>query len=264
MLDIKASGYSRTFYLAAVLTWVAAAGLLFITAVWGGLYGMMDAVMSSREARMVAQTHPEPAAQPGGALHLEPNPFDQPPAPSAPSGFTASAPESAIQALELRLEKLFHIDAAPPAPSAPPLQAAPAREPAPQVIQEVARPEPRKEQPAQPPLIQGETGVIKSVKFEPGDGRFAFTAQTTAPTDKVTYLYLENPRRLAVNLAGAWRYTASRTAEFAQGPIARAAVGEHPDYVRITLHFRDVNAPKPADPVVTKLKDGFSVSLTTK
>ena len=41
-------------------------------------------------------------------------------------------------------------------------------------------------------------------------------------------------------------------------------VGEHPDYVRITLHFRDPNAPKPGDPVLTKAKDGLTMVLTTK
>ena len=30
------------------------------------------------------------------------------------------------------------------------------------------------------------------------------------------------------------------------------------------LHFRDPNAPKPADPTITKLKDALGVSLTTK
>jgi len=262
MLDIKSSGYSRTFYLAAVLTWLVAAGLLFITAVWGGLYGMMDAVMSAREARLVAQSHPDPSAQShAGNFHLEANPFDQPKGPAAPDGWTVVESDKALDLLELRLEKFFTPDASPAQPKAPAPTQAPAP-PASQVRQEIARPEPRKE-PAQPPLTQGEAGVIKAVKFEPGDGRFSLTAQTTAPPDKVTAFYLENPRRLAVNISGAWRYTAARSTDFPQGPIARAAVGEHPDYVRITLHFRDTAAPKPADPVITKLKDGLSVSLAT-
>lgn len=259
MLDIKATGYSRTFYLAAVLTWLAAAALLFITAVWGGFYGMMDAVMSAREARLAAQTHPDSASQASSTnYHLETNPFDQPKGHAAPEGWVVVESEKALDALELRLEKRFSPDAAPEQPKAP-APTAPA--PASQVRQEIVRPETRKD--SAPPLTQGEAGVISSVKFEPGDGRFTLSAKTTAPPDKVTTFYLENPRRLAVNIVGAWRYTAARNTEFPQGPIARAAVGEHPDYVRITLHFRDANAPKPADPAVTKLKDGLSVSLAT-
>lgn len=266
MFETKAAGFSRTFYLAAVLTWSGAVALMFITAVWGGFYGMMDAVMAGREAKHLAQTLPEQPQQGSPAAPLAPNPFEQTQAPQPPAGWTVSEIEKALAALELRTEKLVQKEFGPDKPQPPafaatrPVTAAPA---VPEVRQQIKQPEPRRE-PSGPPLMQGELGVVKGIKYEPGEGRFLLTIQTTAPPDKVSYFFLDNPRRLAVNLQGAWRNTAPRSADFATGPIAKAAVGEHPDYVRVTLHFRDPNAPKPGDPTITKLKDALGVSLTTK
>lgn len=268
MFETRAAGYSRTFYLAAVLTWTAAVAFLFITAVWGGFYDMMEAMMSAREAKHLAQSLPEqPYPAPGAPSPAVPNPFEQPQTPRTPAGWVASEAEKGLQQMELRLEKRSQGEFGLDKPAAPspaqisntatgPVRLEPARP-------EPKRPEPPREQSGQP-LTQGEAGVIKAVKYEPGDGRFLMTLQTTAAPDKVSFFYLDNPRRLAVNLQGAWRNLAPRETTFASGPIARAAVGEHPDYVRITLHFRDANAPKPADPAITKLKDALGVSLTTK
>jgi hypothetical protein len=271
MFVTRAAGYSRTFYLVAVLTWTGAVALLFITAVWGGFYGMMEAMMSAREAKHLAQSLPEqPYPAPGAPVPPPANPFEQSQAlqvSKTPAGWVVSETEKGLQHLELRLEKLSRNELAPDRPVAP-SPAAISNTVTGAVKPEPARPEPKRPEPAREqsgqPLMQGELGVIKSAKFEPGDGRFLMTLATTAPPDKVSFFYLDNPRRLAVNLQGAWRNLAPRETTFPSGPIARAAVGEHPDYVRVTLHFRDANAPKPADPVVTKLKDALGVSLTTK
>ena len=260
MFETKAAGYSRTFYLAAVLTWTAGVALLFITAVWGGFYGMMDAMMSAREAKHLEQALPEQAHQgQSAAMPVTPKPFEQPTAQQSPTGWAVSETEKGVQHLELRLEKLIQNDFGLDKPAPPSLSNTAVGE----VRQEVKKPEPRRE-PSGPALMQGELGVVKAMKFEPGDGRFLMTIQTTATPEKVSFFYLDNPRRLAVNLQGAWRNMAPRSSDFATGPISKAAVGEHPDYVRVTLHFRDPNAPKPADPALTKLKDGLGVSLTTK
>lgn len=259
MFETKAAGYSRTFYLAAVVVWTGAVGLMFITAVWGGFYGMMDAMMSAREARHLAQSLPaEPA--PGGAapFHPEHNPFEQAAPAGSPAGWAVTEIEKGVHYLELRAEKLFRPGFDHDKPAPPPVES--------NVIKEaITRPEPVKAKAhAGPPLMQGELGVVNTVKYEPGDARFQMTLVTTAPPEKVTYFFLDNPRRLAVNLQGAWRNLAPRNTEFKSGFIARAAVGEHPDYVRVTLHFRDPNAQKPADPALNKLKDGLGVSLTAK
>jgi hypothetical protein len=260
MFETKAAGYSRTFYLAAVLTWTAGVALLFITAVWGGFYGMMDAMMSAREAKHLEQSLPGPSLQgQTAATPVAPNPFEQPATHQSPTGWAVSETEKGLQHLELRLEKLIQNDFSLDKPAPPPLSNIAVGE----VRQEIKKPEPKRE-PSGPPLMQGELGVVKTVKYEPGDGRFLMTAQTTATPEKVSFFYLDNPRRLAINLQGAWRNMAPRNTDFATGPISKAAIGEHPDYVRVTLHFRDPNAPKPADPSITKLKDGLGVSLTTK
>ncbi|MFP5222362.1 MAG: AMIN domain-containing protein [Acidobacteriota bacterium] len=262
MFETKAAGFSRTFYLAAVLIWSGAVALMFITAVWGGFYGMMDAMMAGRESKHLAQNLPEPTQQSAPHAPLAPNPFEQPQTAQTPLGWTVNEVEKALAALELRTEKLLQQEFGPDKPQPPTIAVTPPVQSAPEVRQQIKQPEPKRE-PSGPPLMQGELGVVKGVKYEPGEGRFLMTIQTTAPPDKVSYFYLDNPRRLAVNLQGAWRNTAPRNADFATGPIAKAAVGEHPDYVRVTLHFRDPNAPKPADPTITKLKDALGVSLTT-
>ena len=263
MFETKAAGFSRTFYLAAVLTWSGAVALMFITAVWGGFYGMVDAMMANREAKHLAQTMPDQAMHGASPAPVAPNPFEQPQAPPSPTGWAVNEVERALETLELRTEKLLQKEFGLDKPQPPAVAMTPPPAALPEVRQQIRQPEPKRE-PSGPPLMQGELGVVKGVKYEPGAGRFLMTIQTTAPPDKVTYFFLDNPRRLAVNLQGAWRNTAPRNADFATGPIARAAVGEHPDYVRVTLHFRDPNAPKPADPTITKLKDALGVSLTTK
>ncbi|MFZ5427975.1 MAG: AMIN domain-containing protein [Thermodesulfobacteriota bacterium] len=259
MFETKAAGYSRTFYLAAVVIWTGAVGLMFITAVWGGFYGMMDAMMSAREARHMAQSLPAgPTPDASAPFRPDHNPFEQAAPAGPPAGWAVSEVEKGVHHLELRAEKLFRPGLAPDRPAAPPVES--------NVIKEaITQPEPaRAKAPAGPPLMRGELGVVNAVKYDPGDVRFQMTLATTAPPEKVTYFFLDNPRRLAVNLQGVWRNLAPRNTEFKSGFIARAAVGEHPDYVRVTLHFRDPNAPKPADPVLNKLKDGLGVSLTAK
>lgn len=88
---------------------------------------------------------------------------------------------------------------------------------------------------------------MQSVKFEPGQDTFLFSLATSATPENVGFFFLDNPRRLAVNLKGAWRNAAPRVTDFSTGPVARASIGEHPDYVRVTLLLRDGGGPKPRD-----------------
>lgn len=106
MLETKAAGFSRTFYLTAVLTWSGAVALMFITAVWGGFSGMMDSVLSKREAQQMSQALPGQPMQGTGSAPLAPNPFEQPQAAQTPTGWAVSEVEKGIAALELRTEKL--------------------------------------------------------------------------------------------------------------------------------------------------------------
>lgn len=263
MLLAKAAGFSRTFYLSAVLIWTAAVALMFITAVWGGFYGMMDAMMRGREAKHLAQSYTDSASPGVMALHhVEPKPFESALAPpKTPAGWAAAETEKGIENLEIRIEKLFH--KVTPPPPAPVTVSLPVMTPmAPAAKAEVRQPV--KAVSASPALMQGEAGEIKSVKYQPGTNTFEMSVSTFGTPDKVSFFFLDNPRRLAVNIAGVWRNAAQRSADFATGPIARVAIGEHPDYVRITMHFRDPNAAKPGDPALTKAKDGLTLNLTTK
>ncbi len=263
MFLAKAAGYSRTFYLTAVLIWTSAVGLMFITAVWGGFYGMMDAVMRGREARHLAQSYTDNTAASALAPHtVEPNPFENTVAPTTPAGWAVAEAEKGFDALEIRIEKLFHKKPAPTAIPIPLPAPVPVPTPVPAAKSEIRQPV--KAAPSAPALMQGEAGEIKALKFQTGTNRFDMSVSTYGTPDKVTFFYLDNPRRLAINIAGPWRNAAQRNEDISTGPISRVAVGEHPDYVRITLHFRDPNAPKPGDPVLTKAKDGLTMVLTTK
>lgn len=259
VLPINAPGYSRAFYLTAVTAWTAAVAIMFITAVWGGFQGLMNRVARIEESRQSSMPPPGTVVQGGEAVgRIAPDPFASQ-HPAAPSGWTVRETIKGPEALEIRAGKLFSPKEphqgrehatnhkAQPAHQAP--KPVPQTQPAPQT---------------QPPLTAGETGVVKSVKFEPSQDTFLFSVTTSATPEKTGFFYLDNPRRLAVNIQGTWRNAAPRVTEFPTGPIARVNIGEHPDYVRITLTFRNPSAPRPKDPTLTKVKDGLQVSLSVQ
>ncbi len=132
-------------------------------------------------------------------------------------------------------------EASLPPDSADPQQAAvepekPAMEQTPPPVPE-PEPEPApKPKPAPDPVAANAPGIVKSVELdENGDG-FTITVRANREIGDTSYLNLDNPRRLVVDLRDGWTLNVKNVVR-SKGRIKHIVIGEHPDRLRLVVHF---------------------------
>lgn len=86
-------------------------------------------------------------------------------------------------------------------------------------------------------------------------------AATSREVERVTYFYLKDLRRLALDLRGNWGRKGPATLRYETGPVKHIVTGEHPDRLRVVLEFREGAVRPDLDPVVVR-ETGGGVTVT--
>ncbi|QGY39856.1 AMIN domain-containing protein [Pseudodesulfovibrio cashew] len=116
-----------------------------------------------------------------------------------------------------------------PAPAPEPAPAASAEQPEPAVP--VVSPEPAT------PETMG-SGVVSSVKAAYAGNSLVLTVSCDRPTADTGYVNLDGPRRLVLDLVGKWTVKTRNVVRLPGGKVKYVVLGEHPDKLRLVVHFR--------------------------
>jgi hypothetical protein len=81
------------------------------------------------------------------------------------------------------------------------------------------------------------TGVIRSVVLDETGQGFSLTVVADRPVGRVSFMNLNNPRRLVVDVLGKWRHKGGNVLR-SEGAVKHVVMGEHPDRFRMVVHFR--------------------------
>ena len=130
------------------------------------------------------------------------------------------------------------VESPQPAPESVP---EPAPAPAPDPVPE---PQPAPE-PAPSPVAKAGPGTVKGISLGESAGGFTITVRADKGVGDTSYMNLDNPRRLVIDLRGGWKL-ATRNVVRSTGAVKHIVIGEHPDRLRLVIHFNSV----PKKPVV--------------
>jgi len=125
---------------------------------------------------------------------------------------------------------------APPAPAATEAPAPAAEETPPQAV-----PENQAEAetpPAPAPPVSGPGGIITGLSLRSTPNGFELTLTADRPVGDTSYLNLNDPRRLVLDLRQAWTLKTRNVLRADSGVVRHVVVGEHPDRLRLVIHFR--------------------------
>lgn len=130
---------------------------------------------------------------------------------------------------------------------------------APQPEPESAEAKPEPEPTAAPAAPAAGTGQVASVTFQETPRNFILTIATDRPVGDTSYLNLNNPRRLVIDLLGKWNYR-GRNVLRSEGVIKHVVIGEHKDRLRLVAHYRADRADR-AEPQFTREGNKLYVSV---
>ncbi|NDV20124.1 AMIN domain-containing protein [Pseudodesulfovibrio sp. JC047] len=152
--------------------------------------------------------------------------------PSIPSPTAASAPKKPLAKPE------------PEPKQTPPLS----QTPAPQITQK------------RPSQAQTDTSRrIHGITVSKTDTGFILTVQSNRPVTDTRYFNLTDPRRLVFDLIGPWKYDKTNVIRLS-GPVKHVVIGEHPDKLRMVVHF-STPLQHPLTPTVTSTKNTLTATV---
>lgn len=97
--------------------------------------------------------------------------------------------------------------------------------------------------PAQPetakaaPQQQG-NGTIKSIELNSTDTGFTITLAMDQTAGDTSYMNLQDPKRLVLDLRQHWNLKTPNVIRANSGMVKHIVIGEHPDRLRLVVHFR--------------------------
>lgn len=248
MSQISRPFLTRSFYLLLLAAWAGAVGIMYITAVWGGLQGLLDQTVVPRAEgnlsasldagkKMVSEATSRLKGQvPAQAQRVPDQTYRQ---------MLASDLLAGAERLEGRVEKTFGLDGRRTAEQAPGLPASAL--PAPSLPAATAAP------------AAGPQVSLRSADFDSDSSRFIMTLHADTSSDKVTWFTMDNPRRLVLDLHGRWKTGLRRVNDLPGGFINSVHVGDHPDYVRFVCFFADRQSTGKVAPNIMPTPDGVTV-----
>ncbi|MGE4557173.1 MAG: hypothetical protein AB7D07_10145 [Desulfovibrionaceae bacterium] len=207
--------------------------------------GFTDQVLRQRkEATQAEAARAEAATQPAEAQGAQLPAENSTRASAAPA---VSAGKSGADSQGRRRPQPSSRSEKAPAPGAPAQTAKPDKSPAPQQADANGK---TASQPS-----EAEAGVLTVAQFESAPDHFTVKLAANRPVPRCTYFWLNNPRKLVLDVLGKWRFKGRNVNRFDQGAIEKIVFGEHPGKVRLVLYYRDPSAPVGSDPDIS-LTDG--------
>ncbi|WP_319541194.1 AMIN domain-containing protein [uncultured Pseudodesulfovibrio sp.] len=131
------------------------------------------------------------------------------------------------------------------------------------VIPEPSAPEPEMPKPAPPAHTEQDAqmpGKVEAIAITENDTGFTISIRTDVPVADTSYINLTDPQRLVLDLIGPWEYHAKNVIRL-DGLIKHVVVGEHPDRLRLVVHFR-TPPTGPLNPIVTTTDTVLTAAVT--
>lgn len=110
-------------------------------------------------------------------------------------------------------------------------------------------------------VLPAEGLYVGDVAIEFQHTQIILRAPTTKDVERVTWFYLKDLRRLALDLRGQWRKKGAGTVRYDSGPVKHVVAGEHPDRLRLAVEFREGAVRPEVEPVVVR-EVGGGVTVT--
>lgn len=202
--------------------------------------------------------NPASAAEPKAAPAAAPEPAPAPvvaETPAAPAAKPLTKAEQKAQARQLAKEKAkaaaeAKAAAAPPAAASKP--ATPAKAPAKAATV-----------PGAAPAKAGSAGgnVIRVVADEK-PGEYILVVHTSKPVGTASKLFMTDPPRLVLDVAGAWTYTGPLSSVTGNDFIRQIRIGKHPDMFRVVLDMApDATTRLRGAPTVERVPEGVALRI---
>lgn len=106
------------------------------------------------------------------------------------------------------------------------------------------------------------SGNVIRVIAEEKPGQYELVVQTTKPPASFTKMFLTDPPRLVLDIAGTWTYKGATTSDTGDAFIRHVRVGVHPDLFRVVLDMSpDAPAKLRGAPTVERVPEGVLLRI---
>ncbi|EHJ48520.1 hypothetical protein DFW101_2516 [Solidesulfovibrio carbinoliphilus subsp. oakridgensis] len=204
---------------------------------------------------------PAPVAEPKAAPAAAPQPAPAPapvvaeaPATAAPAATPLTKAEQKAQAREQAKEKAREkAKAAAEAKAAAPAAAGP--KPAAPAVS-----------PAKAQAVSAKAGAaggnVIRIVAEEKPGEYLLVVHTSKPAGPATKLFMTDPPRLVLDLAGPWTYTGPMSTVTGNDFIRQIRVGKHPDMFRVVLDMApDATSRLRGAPAIERVPEGVALRI---
>lgn len=110
-------------------------------------------------------------------------------------------------------------------------------------------------------VLEPAAKLVKKIGFDSDTGGFSADIRLSGKGEKVTWFNLEKPRKLVVDLRGAWKSQGASIYRFKKGSVEKVVVGEHPDRFRLVFYLRKGKLDGKVRPVIQKNDNDIRVSF---
>lgn len=84
---------------------------------------------------------------------------------------------------------------------------------------------------------------------------------TSAMVTDTRYLNLDSPRRVALDVMGAWTYSGKKKFNLNKGVLEKAEIGVHTDFLRLVLHLTRGKVPGEIVPSFKLVEGGLQITV---
>jgi len=81
-------------------------------------------------------------------------------------------------------------------------------------------------------------GSVQAIAIDSTDSNFTLTVTCDRPVGDTTYMNLDNPKRLVIDLREPLKLRTKNVVRVSSGAVKHVVVGSHPDRLRLVIHFQ--------------------------
>ena len=115
-----------------------------------------------------------------------------------------------------------------------------------------------------PAAIVATAGTAGKLDFTISDKQIVIFIPTDTVVTDTRYINLDDPRRLAVDLMGAWTYNGAMVYRFDKGAAEKGVMGKHDDFLRVVLYLTEAPVAAEIVPSFQLVEGGLRVTVPLK
>lgn len=105
------------------------------------------------------------------------------------------------------------------------------------------------------------SGQVSAPKVSVSANEIVIMLPTTTTVTDTRYLNLDNPRRVALDVMGSWKYSGKKKFAVNKGALEKMEIGKHSDFIRIVLHLTKGAVPKEIVPRFQLVEGGLKMTV---